>query len=139
MRNSIQPLLLAALTLLAAATPPSYSQSAPQSRRVSYLSYEDAHPILEALSDVLPGELKALDSAGPASVWSKWAGRRDAEIRARLVQGDEDSLVNLLLFGTSFTRRPRITLKSLAQARLSAGSPEAAAFVEATKGRAADL
>ena len=33
--------------------------------------------------------------------------RRDLEIRARLQRGDEDSIVNFLLFGTTFTRLPR--------------------------------
>ena len=35
--------------------------------------------------------------------------RRDAAIRARLREGDEDSIVNLLWFGTAFTTHPRMT------------------------------
>jgi hypothetical protein len=35
--------------------------------------------------------------------------RRDTEIRARLAEGDEDSVINFLLFGVSFTTQPRIT------------------------------
>ena len=67
--------------------------------------------MLEALREVAPAELRL---AG-AQDWAKWVARRDAEIRARLVQGDEDSLTNFLLFGTSFTRHPRVTLDALAQ------------------------
>ena len=40
--------------------------------------------------------------------------RRDAGIRARLARGDEDSVVNLMLYGTSFTRRPRATPEAIA-------------------------
>lgn len=61
------------------------------------------------------------------------------EIRERLVQGDEDSVINFMLFGTSFTRRPRITLRGLAEARPKERSRETAAFAEAIKGRAHDL
>src|SRR5205085_11124616 len=133
MEKPIRSLLLA-LTLLAALAPPSPGQSA--DRKVSYIPYDDARPILELLDEVVPAELKSGDR--PAA-WAAWVARRDAEIRARLVQGDEDSLVNFLLFGTSYTRRPRVTLKELAQVKQNAGSPEAAAFVEAIKARAGDM
>jgi SAM-dependent methyltransferase len=52
-----------------------------------------------------------------AKDWPDWVARRDAEIRARLARGDEDSLVYLWLFGTSFTKRPRATTESLARLR----------------------
>lgn len=124
------------LLLLMVATPSFYAQT---TGNVSYTSFEEARPILEMLNEILPAELKAAGSAGAATAWTKWAARRDAEIRARLIQGDEDSLVNFLLFGTSYTRAPRITLKALAQARQNANSPETAAFVEEVKVRADDL
>jgi SAM-dependent methyltransferase len=123
--------------LLLLATPAFYAQTT--GGRVSYTSFEEARPLLELLNEILPAELKAAGPAGAAAAWPKWAARRDAEIRARLIQGDEDSLVNFLLFGTSYTRAPRVTLKALAQARQNANSPETAAFVEAIKGRADDL
>src|SRR5262249_44738821 len=69
----------------------------------------DAQLILEALADDLPAELKKLSSQELKGEWSGWVTKRDAEIRRRLIQGDEDTLVNLLLFGTSFTKEPRIT------------------------------
>ena len=69
---------------------------------------------------------------------------RDLEIRRRLAQGDDDSLINFLLFGTSFTRRPRITLSSLAKVagkpwRDSSASSESAAFAKEINGRIDDL
>ena len=42
-------------------------------------------------------------------LWPGWVSRHDAEIRARLDRGDEDSIINLLLFGVTFTTRPRVT------------------------------
>jgi SAM-dependent methyltransferase len=42
--------------------------------------------------------------------WPEWIERHDREIRARLAQGDEDTIVNWMLFGTSFTSRPRAVL-----------------------------
>jgi len=44
------------------------------------------------------------------AAWPLWIERRDREIRARLDQGDEDTIVNWLLFGTTFTSRPRAVL-----------------------------
>ena len=41
-------------------------------------------------------------------------GAHDQEIRARLAQGDEDSVVNLWLYGTMFTTLPRATEQELA-------------------------
>jgi hypothetical protein len=71
------------------------------------MSYADAKPILEALHDTLPADLKNRSAGELESVWPGWTSRRDAEIRARLERGDDDSLVNFLLFGTTFTRQPR--------------------------------
>jgi hypothetical protein len=42
--------------------------------------------------------------------WPVWIERHDREIRARLEQGDEDTIVNWMMFGTSFTSRPRAVL-----------------------------
>ena len=44
------------------------------------------------------------------TAWPGWIERHDRDIRARLEQGDEDTIVNWMLFGTSFTSRPRAVL-----------------------------
>jgi SAM-dependent methyltransferase len=75
----------------------------------TFLPYAEARPIMEALADILPEELKVLSVEEREATWPGWVRRRNAEIRDRLAQGDEDSIVNLLLFGTSFTRHPRAT------------------------------
>ncbi len=80
-----------------------------------YISYSDAESILKALDEVLPKELKSKAASQLAIAWPGWVARRDAEIRTRLAQGDEDSLANFLLFGTSYTKQPRITAQQLAQ------------------------
>jgi len=41
--------------------------------------------------------------------WPDWVTRHDQETRARLLRGDEDTMVNFLVLGTSFTRQPRFT------------------------------
>jgi SAM-dependent methyltransferase len=77
--------------------------------------FSDVKPVLDALPDRLPAALRNSDEAS----WNAWSRRQDTEIRARLEQGDVDSMINLLLFGTSFTKRPRIQLESLAEASKS--------------------
>jgi hypothetical protein len=44
------------------------------------------------------------------TAWPGWIERHDRQVRARLEQGDEDTIVNWMLFGTSFTSRPRAVL-----------------------------
>jgi SAM-dependent methyltransferase len=69
-------------------------------------------PILDGAGDRLPAELKNTD----ATKWLAWARQQDSSIRARLQQGDLDSMVNLLLYGASFTKQPRITMENLTAA-----------------------
>ena len=141
MRNRIPLFSLIALIFLAAPEAAFHAQP----RGVRYITYEEARPIVEALGDVLPADLRAAASPDLPSIWTNWVVRRDAEIRSRLVQGDDDSLVNFLLFGTSFTSKPRITLSDLARTgekhllSLGNNSPDAVAFVRAIQSRADDL
>ena len=64
-------------------------------------------PFAEAKRGPLPAELRNADDAA----WLAWCRREDQAIRARLKQGDLDSMVNLLLYGTSFTKQPRISME----------------------------
>jgi hypothetical protein len=41
-----------------------------------------------------------------------WVERQDRAIRSRLQRGDEETIVNWLLFGTTFTKLPRVPLDS---------------------------
>ena len=75
--------------------------------------YSEAQPIFDALrSDLLPVELR--DAATRENSWPAWVRQHDAVIRARVAAGDEDSIIHLLLFGTSFTKAPRASERDLA-------------------------
>ena len=69
----------------------------------AYLSYGQASPVFAALDAPAP----------EPSEWRAWIAGADAATRARVAEGDETSIVNLLLFGTSFTRQPRVTASQL--------------------------
>lgn len=80
------------------------------------IRYLDAKPILETLrEDLLPAELRTITSKEREAAWPGWVSRHDAAIRARLERGDEDSVVNFLLYGTTFTKVARATERDLAQ------------------------
>src|SRR5579872_1523886 len=82
--------------------------------RTTPIPYADARPILEALrEDLIPEELQTKTPAERQASWRRWVAGRDQEIRARLARGDEDSLVNFLLFGVTFTQLPRVRLADL--------------------------
>lgn len=100
-------LVLASVAALTAAREQSALPGPESADATRLVTYAEARPIVERLAP----EIAAAVAAGPESehepAWRAWAARRDAEIRARLERGDEDSLINLLLFGTSFTNQPR--------------------------------
>ena len=78
-----------------------------------FASYSDTKSIFDVLrSDLLPAELR--DVSNRESRWPEWVRQHDAAIRSRVAAGDEDSLIHLLLFGTSFTKAPRASERDLA-------------------------
>ena len=88
---------------------PAWRVSAADAGRAN-ITYSDAQPVFETLRpDLLPADLRGLSPAQREATWDAWITRRDADIRARVADGDEDSIVNFLLYGTSFTARPRAT------------------------------
>jgi hypothetical protein len=104
--------LLAASGLLGAqATAPAALQPAAGTRNIPYL---DAKAILETIRpELLPPDLQGQTSGEIESRWSAWVSSRDAHIRRRLERGDDDSVINLLLFGTSFTQEPRASAREI--------------------------
>jgi SAM-dependent methyltransferase len=68
------------------------------------VSFATVKPVLEALANELPAGLKEANEAK----WKAWAQHEDYMVRSRLEQGALDSMINLLLFGTSFTTQPRV-------------------------------
>jgi hypothetical protein len=65
--------------------------------------YDDARPVAEAMREALPAGLAGLPDDRLAAAWPAWVRERDRVVRERLGRGEEDAVVNLLFFGTSFT------------------------------------
>ena len=76
-------------------------------------TWSEARSTVERFVDVLPRSLAEIPPAERPSRWAGWLATRRQALVARVAQGDVDSVVNLLLFGTSFTKQPRITAKLL--------------------------
>src|SRR5688572_815013 len=72
----------------------------------SRVTFEQAAPVLQALPSNLPGALRGHSTQEIARLWPSWVEQHDRDVRARLERGDEDSLVNFWLYGTSFTAQP---------------------------------
>jgi hypothetical protein len=70
------------------------------------ISFDQARPVIEAMASSLPAELRGRTPRELVSLWPSWTGRHDRDVRARLARGDEDSLVNFWLYGTTFTSEP---------------------------------
>ena len=68
-----------------------------------YLAHNQARPVFDALGERLPA----------VAEWPSWIAARDRDTRARVAEGDETSIVHWLLFGTSFTDKPRVTSREL--------------------------
>ena len=62
----------------------------------------------------LPAPLAGKPPQELEAAWPAWTAAHDAAIRARLAQGDEDSVVNFWLYGTS-SQPPRATAENLAR------------------------
>jgi hypothetical protein len=135
----VLPFILRALALTALFAPP----AAPDAR---YIPYSDARPIVSAMGDALPAGLRGKPGEEVAATWPDWVRQRDAEVRARLDRGDEDSLANLLLYGSSYTSQPRLTPEFMqeverAQAKngTKPGDPESDAVIRTFIQRVEDL
>jgi len=109
------------------------------------MSYDAAAPIFNALRvDLWPLEFRGRTAGEIEQAWPSWVSRHDSDIRARVAGGDDDSIVHLLFFGTSFTTAPRITSRELAALALtpdtaiSALRPRIDALVEAAGGPRVD-
>jgi len=79
-----------------------------------FVPFASAQPVLSAMRDSLPPELK---TSGPvtADAWNKWVRGRDREIRGRIEGGEAETLTNLLRLGVTYTKEPRISFPDLQQ------------------------
>ena len=114
---------LVAATIAAVPAAPRLVQPPPQpAAAAKYIPYAAARPVIEVLRpDLLPEELRIAAPAEREAAWSGWVAGRDRAIRARLAQGDDDAVVNFLLYGTTFTAVPRPTPQQVAQLALEDG------------------
>jgi SAM-dependent methyltransferase len=125
--------VLGAAVVAASAQAPAAKTSVP---------YSEARPIFEMLQPQLwPAELRTKTPADIETLWPGWIAREDAAIRARVQAGDDDSIINLLLYGTTFTRQPRITEQELAGILVRQRETGATTFVPSPvlKGRIEDF
>lgn len=102
-----------------------YAQSS--AGRSVFISWKDALPVYNALNEIVPAELKNHSADAMPQIWDTWVRKRDAAVRQRLIQGDVDTMVNFLLFGTSFTTQPRLSAEEILRL------PQAASESEVTK------
>lgn len=85
--------------------------------KTRYLRFAEVQETLRLNADSgLPGS-KIEDRAA----WDAWIRSRDAEVRLRVDRGIEDSISNLILYGTSFTALPRV--ESVERAASESGEP----------------
>ena len=98
-----------------------------------FTSYAEVRDILTTLAEALPPALKSAHDRSSDAAWSSWIANHDRDIRQRLQRGDADTIVNWLLFGTTFTSRPRALVDS------PASSQDAEQLAQLISGRAADL
>jgi hypothetical protein len=82
--------------------------------KAQFVSLEEAGPVLTAMSESFPSDLKRSATEDPAE-WSAWVLKQDRQIRERLDRGEEDTLTNLLRFGVTFTKEYRIDDEYLAK------------------------
>ena len=94
---------------------------------VRYLRFEEVQETLQLNADSgIPGS-EIADSA----TWDAWIRARDTEVRGRIDRGIEDSISNLILYGTSFTSLPRVESAERATAESGELTPAAIARIHA--------
>jgi len=71
---------------------------------VRFLRFDDVAETLKLFADAGLSAIDIKDSAA----WNDWVRAGDTEVRARVDQGVEDSISNLILYGASYTNLPRL-------------------------------
>ena len=97
---------ITALVFLSTAVVAQSLRLAPLAQGEARVTFEQAAPVLQALLSNLPSALRGRSAQEIARLWPSWVERHDRDVRARVERGDEDSLVNFWLYGTSFTSQP---------------------------------
>jgi hypothetical protein len=95
---------------------------------VRFLRFDEVEETLGLFRD--SGAVGTAVADGAA--WDQWIRARDADVRGRIDQGVEDSISNLILFGTSFTKLPRLEGP---ESVLAPAEGDTSALTSATKAR----
>jgi hypothetical protein len=101
-----RPAAAAAFVFLAAALVSQSLRIALLAQGQTRVTFEQAAPVFAALPSNLPPGLRGLSTEQISTQWTSWVEQHDRDVRTRLARGDEDSLVNFWLYGTSFTAHP---------------------------------
>jgi hypothetical protein len=73
-------------------------------KKGSFLSFAEVSETLRLFADSgLPGS-----DIADSTAWDRWIREQDAQVRARIDRGVEDSISNLILYGSSYTSLPRL-------------------------------
>ncbi len=73
-------------------------------KKAAFLTFADVAETLRLFADSgLPGS-----DIADSIAWDHWIRDQDAQVRARIDRGVEDSISNLVLYGTSYTSSPRL-------------------------------
>lgn len=95
--------------------------------RVRYLRFDEVQETLRLNADSgLPGS-----EIAESATWDAWVRTRGAEVRSRIDRGIEDSISNLILYGTSFTSLPRVESVERAGSESGELAPAAIARIHA--------
>ncbi len=102
-------------------------------KKAAFLTFAEVAETLRLFADSgLPGS----DIADSAA-WDRWIRDQDAQVRARIDRGVEDSISNLVLYGTSYTSFPRMESSESAVTEAGKVSDPARARVHVALGAAA--
>ncbi len=92
-----------------------------QTPKPRYLNYSEVHDTIHLFAGSgLPGS-----DIADAAAWDAWVRQQDRAIRQRIDRGVEDSISNLIVYGTSYTDLPR--LHAVESSITSSGEPSAEA------------
>ena len=72
---------------------------------VRYPPYDSVKDLIDEMVSASAPDVPA-DEIKDAASWNRWIQARDREIRGRVDRGNEDSISNLTLFGTSYSTLP---------------------------------
>ena len=93
-----------------------------------YATYSDVEAVLQQFHDDVPLAVRPVPGLRLDRAWASWIEQHDGAIRARLAQGDQDTILNWLMFGTTFTAQPRALAAVKALARLAPELPQVGCF-----------